>query len=361
MEENNNKKNQEIDILGLLQKLFRDRKTILIFVLVFAVLGVVSVITRTKEYRTDVVLAPETSDSDLSGLMDSFGNLIGGSFGKNSSDAIYPELYPNIFSSTTFLIDLFDVPVVAKKGEISLNYYRYLKIAYKPGITAYPKIWLTKFLALFKEKEVNTGGLNPFFLTKEQTNICNLMRKNIQCVVDQRTSLITVSVTDVDNVVAATIADTVTARLQRYIVDYRTKKIRNDLEYLEKMYSQAEKEYYETQAEYVKFADANMNIARASQQARLDNLNNEMQLRLNLYSSMAQQLQLARQRLQERTPAFVTIQPAVVSIEATGMSSFMRLIVFCLLGGIIGAAWSLYLKDIVATALSRRKKKNAEH
>jgi hypothetical protein len=86
-----------------------------------------------------------------------------------------------------------------------------------------------------------------------------------------------------------------------------------------------------------------------------------MQLKLNLYSSMAQQLQLARQRLQERTPAFVTIQPAVVSIEATGMSSFMRLIVFCLLGGIIGAAWSLYLKDLVTTALGRRKKKNAEH
>ena len=260
MEENNNKKSREIDILGLLQKLFRDRKPILIFVLVFAVLGVVSVVTRTKEYRTDVVLAPETSDSEMSGLMDSFGNLIGSSFGNNSSDAIYPELYPNIFSSTTFLIDLFDVPVVAKKGEISSNYYRYLMNAYKPGITAYPKIWLAKFMALFKEKEVNTGGLNPFFLTKEQTNICNLMRRNIQCVVDQRTSLITVSVTDIDNVVAATIADTVTARLQRYIVDYRTQKIRHDLEYLEEMYAQAEKEYYDIQAEYVKFADANINI-----------------------------------------------------------------------------------------------------
>jgi uncharacterized protein involved in exopolysaccharide biosynthesis len=335
-------------------------KTILLFVLFFAILGVVSVFVRTKEYKTDVILAPETSDSDLSGLVDSFGNLIGGSFGKNSSDAIYPELYPNIFSSTTFLIDLFDVPVVAQKGEISSNYYSYLKIAYKPGITAYPKIWLTKFLALFKEKEVNTGGLNPFFLTKEQTNICNLMRKNIQCVVDQRTSLITVSVTDVDNVVAATIADTVTARLQRYIVDYRTKKIRNDLEYLEKMYSQAEKEYYETQAEYVKFADANMNIARASQQARLDTLNNEMQLKLNLYSSMAQQLQLARHRLQERTPVFSVMQPAVVPRLPSAPKRMFMLISIVFLTFFGHVAWLMVEKQVKETVKQQRLAINEE-
>lgn len=357
MEEKNNKKSLEIDIIGLLRKLLQDWRIVMKFVLVFAVLGVVSVITRTKEYRTDVVLAPETSGSELSGLMDSFGNLIGSSFGKSSSDAIYPELYPNIFTSSTFLIDLFDVPVVHKKSGKTMSYYTYLKTAYKPGITAYPKIWIAKFMALFKEKEMNTGSFNPFHLTKEQTNICNLMRRNIQCVVDQRTSLITVSVMDVDNVVAATIADTVTAKLQKYIIDYRTQKIRHDLEYINEMYVQAQKEYFDVQEEYVKFAEANMNVVKASQKARLDNLNNEMQLKSNLYSSMAQQLQLARQRLQERTPAFMTIQPAVVSLEPTGMSSMVRLFVFCFFGGIVGAAWSLYVRDLFKLFVVRRRKK----
>ena len=60
MEEKNNRKSLEVDILGLLRKLLYDWKTIFLFVIVFAVLGVVSVITRTKEYKTDVVLAPET-------------------------------------------------------------------------------------------------------------------------------------------------------------------------------------------------------------------------------------------------------------------------------------------------------------
>ncbi len=347
------KKSKEINVLGILKKILHDWKTISVFVLCFAVLGVISVVTRTKQFKTDVVLAPETSESDLSGLMDNFGNLIGSSFGKATSDAIYPELYPNVFTSTTFLIDLFEVPVTLKDGSVK-TYYKHLRYDYKPGLLSYPMIYLQKFISLFKEKEVvKNGGVDPFCLTKEQYKICNAMRRNIQCVVDQRTSLITVSVTDIDPVVAATMADSVTVRLQNYIIDYRTKKARHDLEYVTEMYTQAQKEYFEIQAEYAKFADANMNVVRASQKALLENLNNEMQLKLNLYTSMAQQLQMTRQRLQERTPAFMIIQPATVSLEATGMSSFIRLFIFCFMGVAFGSIWCLYIRDFI----KRRKEK----
>lgn len=355
MEEKDAKKNKEIDVLGILKKLLHDWKTISLFVLFFAILGVVSIIFRTKEYKTEVVLAPETSDSELSGLMDGFGNFLGNALGKNSSDAIYPELYPNIFTSTTFLIDLFDVPLLLKDGS-QKSFYNHLKYDYKPGLLSYPQIWFAKFVSLFKEKEVKTAGLDPFHLTKEQYNVCNLMRRNIQCVVDQRTSLITVSVTDIDALVAATMADTVTTRLQNYIIDYRTKKTRHDLEYVTEMYNQAKQDYLDIQAEYAKFADANMNVVRASQKALFENLNNEMQLKLNLYTNMAQQLQLTRQRLQERTPAFMIIQPATVALEATGMSSIVRLFLFCFFGVIIGSIWCLYIRKFIRRKGSQKQK-----
>ncbi len=338
METKVDRNSREIDVVGIIKNVVKNWKTISIFVLIFAVLGVTSVLFRTKEYKTEVVLAPETSDSELSGIMDSFGNLLGNALGKSGSDAIYPELYPNIFTSTTFLIDLFDVPVVLKDGS-QKSFYNHLKYDYKPGLLSYPQIWFAKFLSLFKEKEVKKEGLDPFHLTKEQYNVCNLMRRNIQCVVDQRTSLITVSVTDIDALVAATMADTLTVRLQNYIIDYRTKKARHDLEFVTEMYNQAQQDYLDVQARYAKFADANMNVVRASQKALLENLNNEMQLKLTLYTSMAQQLQLTRQRVQERTPAFTIIQPATVALEATGLSSIVRLFLFCFAGGIIGAGW----------------------
>ena len=350
-------KTNEIDIIGILKKLLREWKTILLFVCVFAVLGVISVITRTKEFKTDVILAPETSSSEMSSMMDDFGNLIGKSFGKSASDAIYPELYPNVMTSTTFLLDLFDVPVVLKDSTAAVTYYSHLKNDYKPSLLAYPQILIAKFIALFKEKdnEIKACGLNPFHLTKEQYNICNLMRKNVQCVVDQRTSIITVSVTDIDEIVAATMADTVTTRLQEYITDYRTQKARRDLEFISKMYDQAQKEYFEIQAEYAKFVDANMNVVKAVHKAQLENLSNEMQLKLNLYSSAAQQLQVARQRLQEQVPAFMIIQPAVVALDAIGLSSMLRLLLFCFVGGVLGAGWCLYLKEICLSYIKRKK------
>ena len=347
METNVDKNSREVDVVGIIKKILKNWKTIFVFVLLFAVLGVASVLLRTKEYKTEVVLAPETSDSELSSMMDSFGNLIGQSFETGSSDAIHPELYPNIISSTSFLIDLFDIPIVLEGSHDTIMYYDYLRSAYKPDLLSYPRIWISKLMQPFKEEERNDKTLNPFYLTKEQANMCDLLRKNIQCVVDQRTNLITISVTDVDKVVAATIADSVTVKLQEYIIDYRTEKARQDLQYIEEMYIQARNEYLEVQAEYAKLADANLNVVKAKHKTSLENLANEMNLKLNLYSSISQQLQIARQRLQERTPAFVVIEPATVSLEATGLSSIVRLFLFCFVGFLFGSIWSLYISDVI--------------
>lgn len=353
-----NKKNSEIDVLGLVKNLLLEWKTISLFVLVFAILGVLAGRFSTKEYKADVVLAPETSGgANLSGIMGGLESYMGLSFGKGSVDAIYPDLYPNIISSTTFLLDLFDIPVVLKDSTTEI-YYDHLEKNWKPSVLSYPNILLSKIISLFKEKKdiEKDAELNPFYLTPEQYKVCNIMRKQVQCVVDQRTSLITVSVTDVDALVAAAIADTVTSRLQKYITNYRTKKVRNDLEYVAKMYEQAQKEYLDIQKEYAKHADANMNVVKESQRIQLENLKNEMLLKSSLYSAMAQQLQVARQRLQERTPAFMTIQPAIVPLETTGITPMVRLMMFGFFGAVLGSVWCLYLKGIYKSFVDSKKK-----
>lgn len=53
-----------------------------------------------------------------------------------------------------------------------------------------------------------------------------------------------------------------------------------------------------------------------------DRLENEMQLAFNTYSQCAQQLQLAKMKLQERTPVYTTIQPATVPQKPCGPKEF---------------------------------------
>ena len=52
--------------------------------------------------------------------------------------------------------------------------------------------------------------------------------------------------------------------------------------------------------------------------AKQENLENEMQLRYNIYSSLTTQLQLAQAKVQERTPAFTTLKCATVPIKPAG-------------------------------------------
>lgn len=340
------KKNKEIDIIGIFLKIVREWRSVAVFVLAFAVLGVVVALTTSKQYTTTVLLAPESSSSSMEGAIGSFGSLLGLKMGGTSSDAIFPELYPNIFTSTNFLVQLYDVPVTMKDYQTVKSYYTHLKNDYIPPFWMYPKIWISEFIKKFASKDLRRGnGLDSFHLTKEQAAICELMMSNIQCNVDQRTSLITLSVTDIDEVVAACMADTLTWRLQQYITEYRTKKAIKDYEFIQKIYEQTKNDYLKAQEEYARFVDSNMNVVLSRQKSKLTNLENEMQLRLNLYTEMSQQLQIAYQRIQERTPVFSVIQPATVSLEASSMPRKVVVILFAFLGFIIGSVWSLYIRN----------------
>lgn len=350
------KNNKEIDIIGLFKKVLQHRKSISIFILVFAILGVVIALNTKKQYKTTVLLAPESTTSNMNGAIGSLGGLLGINIGGVSSDAIFPELYPNIFTSNSFLVQLFDVPVTMNDYETIKTYYSHLKNDYKPYFWEYPRIWLSELIKkLSSKKEIVTNGLNFFHLTKEEYAICEHMMSNIQCVVDQRTSLISITVTDIDEVVAACMADTLTSKLQQYITEYRTKKAVKDYEFIRNIYEQAKSDYLKAQEEYVRFDDANKNIVLSKQRSKLINLENEMQLRLSLYSEISQQMQIAYQRIQERTPVFSVIQPASVSLKPSGMSRKMIVILYSVFGFVIGSVWSLYLKDFIKDLREKRK------
>ena len=82
--------------------------------LFFKVWGIVFVLSclyifpQPRYYTSEVSLAPEVNDESamgsISSIASSFGLNLGGAAG---TDAIYPELYPDLMSSTDFIIGLF--------------------------------------------------------------------------------------------------------------------------------------------------------------------------------------------------------------------------------------------------------------
>lgn len=354
----NTKKNNEIDILGIIKKVLKEGRLLLSFILIFAVIGVIVALNKQKIYTTTVILAPEISGGgSLPESLSSIASMVGVNLGNSGGgvDAIYPQIYPDVLTSSDFIINLFDVQVKQEKDSLYKTYYDHIINDAKIPFWAYPSIWISELLKDKDAEQDNNTRINNFKLTKKQNDILNFVRSNISCIVDKNTNVISISVNDFDPVVSATMADTIQKQLQQYITMYRTKKARNDVEYAQKLYDEARQQYVKARQAYGSYADANEDLLLESYKTKRDDLENEMQLRYNIYNQIAQQLQLAKAKVQEQTPVFSIIQGATVPLKASSMPRSFLVIIYMFVGVLADAAWVLYLRDIVKSKITKRK------
>jgi len=353
------KKTKEIDLLAIVEKVLKEWRLLLKFAGVAAVIGVIVALSTPKYFKAEVILAPEMSSGglgltdNLADMAESFGFNIGG---KSSMDAIYPELYPDIFSSTRFVLGLFDIPVRLKKDDNIRTYYKHITEEQKVPFWSYPKMWLSQMLKP-KEDPNKGGGQDIYKITKKENDVCKEIRDAILCTIDKKTSVITISVTDQDPLVAAIVADTLQRRLQEYITDYRTSKARNDLEYYKKLVYDAKISYDKARQRYGSFSDSNMDLLLESYKAKVEDLENDMQLKFNTYSTLNNQYEAAKAKVQERTPSFTIIEQPIMPYKAASMPRSLTVLFFIFLGGCCDALWVLYGREWY---IKKKNKKDKE-
>lgn len=345
---------QEIDLIEIVRKIWGGRKLIFKVCCIASLVGLAVAYSIPKEYSTRVILAPESGGKPGSGGMGTLAAMAGINLGSTSGvDALSPDLYPDIVSSTPFLLDLFDVKVKDQKGKIDTTLYTYLKkYQRKPWWNAaisapFKAVGWT--ISLFKDKPVGNDStkLDPFHLTEDETGIANALSNRITISADKKTGVTTLSVTMQDPLISASLTDKVMHCLQNYITDYRTNKARHDLAFTEKLYGEAKADYTEAQKKYAGFVDANQNIILLSYRAEQERLQNEMNLAYQVYTQVSQQLQMARAKVQEITPVYTVVQPATIPLHPTKPNKMMILIGFIFLAGIFSISWILVVKDLL--------------
>ena len=302
-------------------------------------------------YNCTVKLSPEMSGSKstsgLASLASSFGVNLG--TGGAGTEALFPTLYPDLMNSVDFKTSLFHVPVTIEGDKESgepdrtMSYYDYLT---KEQKAPWWSSAMKSIMSIFKSDSVaGEGKLDPFRLTLEQANVVKAIDQKVVCDVDKKTMVITINVTDQNPVIAATMADTVKTRLQKFITDYRTSKVRVDLEYSKKICAETKARYEKARQLYAEFMDANNDIILATVRQKQTDLENEMQLQYNAYQQVAAQLLAAEAKVQEETPAFTTLQSATVPVLKAGPKRAQMCLIFVFLAFLATTAWILYKED----------------
>lgn len=346
---------KEIDLIELAQKVWADRKLVFKWCGVAVIVGLVVAFSIPKEYSTSVTLAPEASTKGVSGNMGALASMAGINLGSGArEDALSPELYPDIVSSTPFLAGLFDIQVEDSEKTYQTTVYDYLsnyqRAPWWSVVISAPFKALGWVVSLFKsDQPEGEGGLNLFHLTREQNDIADALSQRISVSIDKKTGVTTLAVMMQDPLISAILTDSVMVRLQNYITDYRTNKARQDLAFAEKLHHEAKAEYYKAQQKYAEYVDANKNLTRQTSRADQERLQNELTLAYGVYTQVAQQLQVSKAKVQEITPVYTVVQPATVPLRPEKPKKMMILIGFVFLAGVASVGWILFVKDLVGS------------
>ena len=355
--------NQEIDLLELAQKLWVERRLIFKWCAIGAVAALIIAFSIPKEYTTTIKLAPEVNDAKGgAGSLGSLASLAGINTSGGGSDAVYPDLYPDIMASVPFATGLFEVPVTDSTGELHTTVRDYIDnettSPWWSFILSLPGKALGGVMSLFRDDEEQTDGtLDTFHLTKDEYNTMQALSERINADVDSKTSVISLSVTMQDPLVSALLADTVAERLKNYVTEYRTNKAREDMGYIAALNAEAKTDYYAAQQRYADYIDKNHGIVLRSGRTEEERLQNEAALAFNLYNSTAQQLQHAKAKVQEITPVYTVVQPATVPLRPSKPSKMLILVGLTFLSAVAASAWILFGRDLVASFKSKKASK----
>lgn len=355
-------KDDYIDIRDVWNGMKKYKKYYFIFVPITILLSSLLILCVPRTYTSSEALAPELDNGNgpSGGTLGALASSMGFDLGNmTSSDAINPTLYPSLMDDNGFVASLFNIKVKTLDGTLSTTYYDYLKKHQKRTWWSSATIIIKKAIIPKKSNPGHGGGkgFDPYNLSEVDDALVNSIRDKITIDIDKKTDVIDITAKAQDPLVCKILCDSITLRLQNYITDYRTRKARNDYEYYKSLSDKAKTEYERSRQRYANSADANTDLVLTSYQSKVEDLENDMQLKYNTYSAMQTQVQAARAKVLERTPAFTILKGSAVPIKASGPKRMIFVLAMTFLSFVI---ITMYVIKRIAFSDSKQHASNAD-
>lgn len=336
----------KVDYTTVFKEIWRRKKLFYKTIPLAVILSSLYIICIPRVYVSETKVAPETGSSSQNGMLGSIASSFGVDLSNmESSDAITPLIYPELLEDNNFISNLSHVKLKSKDGLINTTFYNYInKLQKNPWWTKCIG-WIRALFTPTPKVTAQQSEYNPYILTKSENDVLEGMRQSIKISVDKKTGVITINTEAQDALICKVLADSVREHLQQFIIKYRTNKARTDFEYYKKLTEDAKHDYERARQLYGVFSDSNTDVTLQSVRSKQEDLENEMQLKFNTYSTLNTQLQTCRAKIQERTPAFTLVKGASMPITPASPKRMFFVLAMTIIT-FIGT--SLYvLKDII--------------
>ncbi len=338
----------EIDLIQLTKTLWKSRKTVIKITVIFMILGLLVAILTPPEYQVTTVMVPQVGGKSKLGGLSSLAAMAGVNLNVSGGSELSPVVYPEIVKSIPFKKALMQTKLNFQGIDHPVTYYNYYMKYYETGLfgnimkytIGLP--WTIK-KALFAKKMskgklvADTSGL--IWLTKSQEKLAKSLNKTVYVNVDTKTGNVSLTAIMPQPLAAAQLGQRAQELLQKFIINYKIKKTKAQLKFIQGRYVVRKKDFEAAQERLASFIDKNRNVSTAVAQAQQERLQNEYQLAFGVYSSLAQQLEQAKIQVKQETPVFSIIRPIVVPNERYKPKRTEILIIWTFIGIIIGIGW----------------------
>lgn len=346
MRNSRNKSEEVLDFNKIINKIWDNKRIFAVLLPIVFFISCIYILTVPRYYSTSTALAPEVENSSMKGGLGSIAATFGFDLSDiESSDAITPLLYPELMKDNKFVVGLFDINISTEDKAIKTNYYSYLK--------KYQRVsWLEKCVgfikALFsKEKHLSSKtyiNRNPYMLSKTEDDIVKKIQDDIKISVDKKSGVISINATAQDPMVCKILADSVTSKLQKFITTYRTSKAQKEADYYKQLMSKSLHSYELVREKYGAYSDANMEVMLESVKSKIEDMENDMQLKYNQYTTYNAQYQAAVSKVLEKTPVFTLLKGAEVPLKPAGPKRMIFVFAMTFMAFILISLYAYFFK-----------------
>jgi len=357
----------EIDVIALLKTLWKGRKTIIWCVAVFTAIGLFVAMTSPNVYTASTTMVAQgQSRSGGSGGLGGLAALAGinlNDMGSGSQD-LSPSLYPDIVKSYPFQKEMIYIPLKWNSIDKPISLFEYSKKYSKPNALSIVKKYtiglpgiVMSLPGVVKSLFTKGNGKNEpvekvydslFPISPEERAVCDAL-SNTLILSFSKSGYLTLTATGPEPLMTAQLVDKAQKLLQAKITEVRIHKSQQNLAFIQERYNEKKQEFETAQERLASFRDRNLNMASNMAKTEEERLQSQYQLVFGVYSDLAKQLEGSKIKIKEDTPVFSIIQPVCVPMARTKPNKPMILVIWLVLGVIVGAGWVFgrqYFKEV---------------
>lgn len=327
-----NIKDDEIDLVEILKKIYKSRKYIIIISFSFALIGVVVALLSPSKFSSETIFITQNQDSNSSSIS-GVASLVGINLGtSNFGGEIPSSMYPQVSQSPKF-------------KRLLLNEY----------IDFDDKINLKQFLIDYYNLSIENDTIeSDLYVSEIENNLFNRINEIISINVNQKDGFITLTSTLPVAEYSAILTIKAKEILQEIIINNKIESANQNLIFCEQQLEEKKLIFDEIQAKLAYFSDSNLNSVNSFVINERNKLEAEFQVIKAVVTELSKQVEQVKLQVSRDTPVFSTIKEPIIPILRTSPKRKQIVLIYGFIGLVISTGFILF-KDSFLNIFNRIK------